>query len=138
MTLMTGMSMFGKMSVGVCWIIAKPRITISKATTTNVYGRLSASLTIHISSSPTGLEDSDGRFDFPGEGEQRYPAIHLKHVGDQADRKRSLVPVPSGTGQGGIDDSFPERNRIAIDVQDSVLHFVAHVFIHHGHSLLQS
>ena len=42
------MSMFGKMSVGVRRITSGPMISISSDSTTNVYGRRSASLTIHI------------------------------------------------------------------------------------------
>ena len=40
--------MFGKMSVGVRAIVSGPTIRISSASTTNVYGRLSATRTIHI------------------------------------------------------------------------------------------
>src|ERR1700676_654123 len=46
--LTTGMLMFGKMSVGVRKIASVPRIKIRIASTTNVYGRLSATLTIHM------------------------------------------------------------------------------------------
>src|SRR5258705_12841844 len=49
MMLTTGMSIFGKMSVGVRTIASAPRIKIRIANTAMVYGRLSASLTIHIS-----------------------------------------------------------------------------------------
>src|SRR6266850_5076357 len=48
MMLTTGMLMFGKMSVGVRKIESVPRIKIKIANTTNVYGRLSATLTIHM------------------------------------------------------------------------------------------
>src|SRR5260370_39076940 len=48
MMLTTGMLIFGKMSVGVRTIASPPMIRMSMDTTTNVYGRLSASLTIHI------------------------------------------------------------------------------------------
>src|SRR6267378_8060005 len=48
MMLTTGMLMFGKMSVGVRKIESVPRIKIRIASTTNVYGRLSATLTIHM------------------------------------------------------------------------------------------
>src|SRR6266849_8886090 len=48
MMLTTGMLMFGKMSVGVRKIESVPRIKIRIASTTNVYGRFSATLTIHI------------------------------------------------------------------------------------------
>src|SRR6266850_5337902 len=48
MMLTTGMSMLGKMSVGVRAIASVPRIKIRTANTAIVYGRLSASLTIHI------------------------------------------------------------------------------------------
>src|SRR5271154_6070262 len=47
-TLTTGMLMFGKISVGVRMIASGPRMNKSTATTMNVYGRLKASLTIHI------------------------------------------------------------------------------------------
>src|SRR5882757_6655495 len=49
MMLTTGMSIFGKMSVGVRTIASAPRMKIRIANTAMVYGRLSASLTIHIS-----------------------------------------------------------------------------------------
>src|SRR5580658_7461844 len=45
---MTGMSTLGKMSVGVRRITTGLRRRINKATTTKVYGRLRATLTIHI------------------------------------------------------------------------------------------
>src|ERR1700681_3141959 len=48
MTLMTGISMFGKMSVGIVTIDRSPSTAISSATTTNVYGRRRASRTIHM------------------------------------------------------------------------------------------
>src|SRR6266849_2828931 len=48
MMLTTGMSIFGKMSVGVRTIASAPRMKIRIANTAIVYGRLSASLTIHI------------------------------------------------------------------------------------------
>src|SRR5258708_2005040 len=52
MMLTTGMLMFGKMSVGVRKIEIVPRIKIRIASTTNVYGRFSATLTIHIVHAP--------------------------------------------------------------------------------------
>src|SRR6202795_220652 len=48
MMLTTGISMFGKMSVGVRKIDSVPKSKIRIASTTNVYGRLSAILTIHM------------------------------------------------------------------------------------------
>src|SRR4051812_41616194 len=45
---MTGISMAGKMSVGVFLIEATPPMAISSAITTKVYGRLSAVRIIHI------------------------------------------------------------------------------------------
>src|SRR5580700_3339807 len=45
----TGMSIFGKMSVGVRTIARPPKIKIRIASTTSVYGRFSASFTIHRS-----------------------------------------------------------------------------------------
>ena len=47
-TEMTGMSTSGKMSVGIRRMATTPRSAISIAITTNVYGRRSASRTIHI------------------------------------------------------------------------------------------
>src|SRR6267143_158519 len=48
MMLTTGVLMFGKMSVGVRKIESVPRIKMRIANTTNVYGRFSATLTIHM------------------------------------------------------------------------------------------
>jgi hypothetical protein len=48
MTLTTGMSMLGKMSTAVREIEKIPSSNMSIDITTNVYGRFSASLTIHI------------------------------------------------------------------------------------------
>src|SRR4029077_12212985 len=63
-TVTTGMSISGKISVGVFLIAATPSNKMSSAITTNVYGRLSASLTIHIkvtagceSLAPQGIGD---------------------------------------------------------------------------------
>jgi hypothetical protein len=42
------MSMFGKISVGIDTMLYAPRIKIKSAKTANVYGRRSASRTIHI------------------------------------------------------------------------------------------
>src|SRR5262249_17335524 len=49
----TGRSMYGKMSTGIVVIEMPPRIATSSAITTKVYGRLSASRTIHMA------QDSD-------------------------------------------------------------------------------
>src|SRR5580704_8780979 len=62
MMLTTGMLMFGKMSVGVRTIESPPMIRMSMDTTTKVYGRLSASLTIHIIH-PSGLAGSISQID---------------------------------------------------------------------------
>src|SRR5580693_1583466 len=45
---MTGMSMSGKMSVGIRRIVTTPRMAMSIDITTNVYGRLSGRRTSHI------------------------------------------------------------------------------------------
>src|ERR1051326_6082440 len=134
MTLTTGMSMLGKMSVGVCWNIGKPRITISSARTTKVYGRLSASLTIHITSSPFEVEGS-GRGS--GRGRERHqgdPPVQAKHVGDELEGQGPFVAVPSGACEGGVDDAFAQRDGFFVHEQLSVLQFVAGVFVHHGFS----
>src|SRR5665213_772458 len=47
-TVTTGISMFGKISVGIERMLKTPRIRIKSAKTTKVYGRRSASRTIHI------------------------------------------------------------------------------------------
>src|SRR5882762_395499 len=60
--LTTGMLMFGKMSVGVRKMDSVPRIKIRIASTTNVYGRFSATLTIHIIH-PFGLADCNNQID---------------------------------------------------------------------------
>src|SRR5882762_10809091 len=51
-TAITGISMFGKMSVGVREIITGLRTKMSTARTMNVYGRSRATRTIHISRAP--------------------------------------------------------------------------------------
>src|SRR5947199_6314817 len=48
MTVTTGMLMEGKMSTVMVTMAATPRTAIKRAMTTNVYGRRSASRTIHI------------------------------------------------------------------------------------------
>src|ERR1700680_1028721 len=51
MMLTTGISMVGKISVGVRTIASPPKIKMSMDATTNVWGRRNASRTIHIESS---------------------------------------------------------------------------------------
>src|SRR5262245_49524988 len=51
-TATTGILIFGKISVGVRWIITGLISRINSARTINVYGRLRATLTIHILLSP--------------------------------------------------------------------------------------
>src|SRR5207245_10086007 len=48
MTVTTGMSMFGKTSLGVRAMVSGPIPRMSSARTTKVYGRWSATRTIHI------------------------------------------------------------------------------------------
>src|SRR5271170_2332913 len=57
-TVTTGMSMLGKISVGVVAIDEKPKITIRMEATMKVYGLFSASRTIHISVSPAVAQGS--------------------------------------------------------------------------------
>src|SRR2546426_7198038 len=45
---MTGMLILGKMSTGIVTMDSTPMRAINRASTTNVYGRRSASLTIHM------------------------------------------------------------------------------------------
>jgi hypothetical protein len=52
-TVTTGISMFGKISVGVVAIEEMPRTTIKIDATMKVYGRFNASRTIHIAGSPS-------------------------------------------------------------------------------------
>ena len=61
----TGMSMFGKISLGVRTIANAPAISSSSAATTNVYGRLRASLTIHIKFCPLRPVDREGESTIP-------------------------------------------------------------------------
>src|SRR5258705_9066223 len=56
MTVTTGMLMDGKMSTDMVVIDSVPRTAISKANTTNVYGRRKASRTIHIQLPPRDLQ----------------------------------------------------------------------------------
>src|SRR5882724_2218579 len=56
MTLITGMSLLGKMSVGVVMIAKTPNSSIRAARTMKVYGLSSASLTIHIGSLPQAVQ----------------------------------------------------------------------------------
>jgi len=51
MTATIGMSMFGKISIGVVYTASVPRIRISKDITTKVYGLRRAKRTIHIQGS---------------------------------------------------------------------------------------
>src|ERR1700737_5419782 len=62
MMLTTGILMFGKMSVGVRKIASVPRIKIKIASTMNVYGRFSATLTIHMTHAPIFLSSAAGLF----------------------------------------------------------------------------
>src|ERR1700730_16364258 len=78
MTLMTGISMFGKMSVGIVTIDRSPSTAISSATTTNVYGRRRASRTIHMTVVPEAtiapgpvVRKSLGKFEI------LRPAVHV-------------------------------------------------------------
>src|SRR6266849_2332855 len=107
MMLTTGMLMFGKMSVGVRKIESVPRIKIRMASTTNVYGRLSATLTIHM-----------------------IHALVLRiRRGRTASVKSALPPVPRGLGIQGRNqllgcwrdgdcsgqNNLPRRNLPAVD-----------------------
>src|SRR5215210_5852490 len=58
MTLMTGMSIFGKMSTRIVTTDRTPATAINSASTTKVYGRRRASRTIHIGFA--GHRDKDG------------------------------------------------------------------------------
>src|SRR5258708_39403980 len=52
MTAITGMSISGSMSVAMLARVTPPMITMSMASTTNVYGRFSAVRTIHMAGPP--------------------------------------------------------------------------------------
>src|SRR5437588_6208221 len=73
---MTGMLMLGKMSVCIVTIDSNPITAMSRATTTKVYGRRSASRTIHIC------------------GSCQLCSRHFRHVRDLAD-------FPFGQSQAG-------------------------------------
>src|SRR5437016_8307450 len=55
-----GMSIYGKMSTGMVTTADPPRMAIRIAITTNVYGRLNASRTIHISVTPRSAHAARG------------------------------------------------------------------------------
>src|SRR5882672_9374858 len=116
-------------------------MTMSSATTMNVYGRLSASLTIHMTSSPylgVNVVGSGGGRLGKAQGNQGHTAVQAEHLFDQIVVEFALVAVPSGAGQRGVDDSLAQRHRVAVDVQLSLFDFVGRVSVDHGTSLLAS
>src|SRR6267143_5704127 len=72
-TVTTGMSISGKMSVGVFLMDATPSNKMSSAITTNVYGRRSASLTIHITPERVGRLGSRGSDAEPRDHRAEFP-----------------------------------------------------------------
>src|SRR3954462_12455241 len=62
-TVTTGMSMIGKISVLIVSMLTIPRTRISTAMTTKVYGRRSASRTIHIAEGPSWVMMPDYLYD---------------------------------------------------------------------------
>src|SRR5579871_2211203 len=73
-TLTTGISIWGKMSVGILAIATAPRTTIRIAITTKVYGLRSASLTIHTEASEVELE-RNAAHRLPGGGAIFQPCV---------------------------------------------------------------
>src|SRR5882724_11342492 len=77
-TLNTGMSILGKISVGVRKTVNGPTISTRSATTTKVYGRRSASSTIHMRR-PLMMSSYDG-----DEGAERAATLG-RHLRPRAD-----------------------------------------------------
>src|SRR4029077_15135317 len=74
-TVTTGMSISGKISVGVFLIDTTPSSNIKSAITTNVYGRRSASLTIHIRREPVHRLESQRSDAEPGHRHVSSPRV---------------------------------------------------------------
>src|ERR1700730_11240035 len=88
----TGILMLGKMSVGVRQIANMPRSMIAMARTMKVYGRLSASLTIHI-----------GRFS-PEDLANDATALRLALTGGRAASARRRRAGGAGGSRWGFSD----------------------------------
>src|SRR6266403_2727931 len=107
MMLTTGMSIFGKMSVGVRTIASAPRMKIRIANTAMVYGRLSASLTIHIS-----------RVSVPSSGVSRTAFVRspLRPVpGSLAVQSRDHLRSGWGHSDRSGENNVPCGNVLAVD-----------------------
>src|SRR5258708_24177155 len=107
MMLTTGMSIFGKMSVGVRTIASPPRMKIRIANTAMVYGRLSASLTIHIS-----------RVSVPRSGASRTAFVRspLRPVpGSLAVQSRDHLLGRRGHSDRSGENNVPCGNVLAVD-----------------------
>src|SRR5260370_29839084 len=87
MMLTTGISIFGKISVGVRTIASIPIMRISMAITAKVYGRRNARRTIHIEFRPFGQLPTDGR---------QFAVRDLVYplVGSLQPRCKSFWPLP--------------------------------------------
>src|SRR5260370_1230385 len=92
-TVTMGMSMFGKMSVGVRWITIGARISSSSASTTKVYGRRSARRTIHM---PFRLLVDDRRRPVAGRRTLRARRCPAAAVASPSETPRWAAPFPGG------------------------------------------
>src|SRR5579859_2705746 len=92
---MTGMSISGKMSAGIRWMVTTPRMTMSIAITTKVYGRRSAIRTSHIVAlGPAGEEHRGGV-----RSNRSGPDVHS---GEAQDIRQGSTFARSGGGWPGI------------------------------------
>src|ERR1700686_4467940 len=94
--LTTGMSIVGKISVGVRTIASPPMIRMRIDITTNVYGRRNASRTIHIEVSLWSLYDQKARY-CPIDRQATYSIIFsgMSRPGGWADLQKILINRPA-------------------------------------------
>src|SRR5712671_6376701 len=107
MMLTTGISMFGKMSIGVRTIASPPSRKIRIMSTTIVCGCLSASLTIHMIQLPNFLPGFAGR-----QITKLTLFPMLRGLGIQG---RDKLLSGWGHSNGSGENNLPRRNLLAID-----------------------
>src|SRR5271155_2469943 len=97
---MTGMSMSGKMSVGIRKIVTTPGMTMSIDITTNVYGRLSAMRTSHIIDGLASVPPA-ARFDAEVGGAGARPSMRATGEGVHRVFRILRRPCVKPTRRGG-------------------------------------
>src|SRR5262245_57035203 len=98
--LTTGMLMFGKISVGVRSAASAPMIRIKIANTTNVYGRLSASRTIHINDLVVTFQAAE----------------NAQQLGERDTASVNAIGLPSLVGQ--MEASIPNRSSLRMLISE--------------------